>query len=308
MVAVSLKKKSLWPHLINIIFSSCYNPRLLTYKIISFCFISLPLSFSFFGLFSSVFFSERINLASFFTGFEFGFGSGVPKYFIFYKNGLPYLPNLRRANELYQEKRTQNIRNRLKGHDKDLPVPTGTYKSLATYYPAQNDLPATYKVGQRTVRKSASNLRKAQSRQLKAFLLFFEQILANYLSQLDHFKELFSWEQTGVKSYFTQHLQEISGIEELYVDFMNLSSSLEDIIETEEVAQERKNRFLDHLLGRFSEDLTERSEEHTSELQSPCNLVCRLLLEKKNYLGLADTMRWLLPNDLPLLVRLNPRH
>src|SRR2546426_7399187 len=27
--------------------------------------------------------------------------------------------------------------------------------------------------------------------------------------------------------------------------------------------------------------LTARSEEHTSELQSPCNLVCRLLLEKK---------------------------
>src|SRR5688500_19187996 len=26
-----------------------------------------------------------------------------------------------------------------------------------------------------------------------------------------------------------------------------------------------------------------RSEEHTSELQSPCNLVCRLLLEKNNY-------------------------
>src|SRR2546426_5598955 len=30
----------------------------------------------------------------------------------------------------------------------------------------------------------------------------------------------------------------------------------------------------------LSNDL--RSEEHTSELQSPCNLVCRLLLEKKN--------------------------
>ena len=27
--------------------------------------------------------------------------------------------------------------------------------------------------------------------------------------------------------------------------------------------------------------LVPRSEEHTSELQSPCNLVCRLLLEKK---------------------------
>src|SRR5256885_2435164 len=28
--------------------------------------------------------------------------------------------------------------------------------------------------------------------------------------------------------------------------------------------------------------INNRSEEHTSELQSPCNLVCRLLLEKKN--------------------------
>src|SRR5256885_8624201 len=29
------------------------------------------------------------------------------------------------------------------------------------------------------------------------------------------------------------------------------------------------------------DDANGRSEEHTSELQSPCNLVCRLLLEKK---------------------------
>src|ERR1039457_1974241 len=30
-----------------------------------------------------------------------------------------------------------------------------------------------------------------------------------------------------------------------------------------------------------------RSEEHTSELQSPCNLVCRLLLEKKKLLAIS---------------------
>src|SRR5256885_4448919 len=34
-------------------------------------------------------------------------------------------------------------------------------------------------------------------------------------------------------------------------------------------------------LGYGSNELARRSEEHTSELQSPCNLVCRLLLEKK---------------------------
>src|SRR5256885_12658292 len=41
------------------------------------------------------------------------------------------------------------------------------------------------------------------------------------------------------------------------------------------------------LASRFGRSLHitafERSEEHTSELQSPCNLVCRLLLEKKKY-------------------------
>src|SRR5256885_15783152 len=35
---------------------------------------------------------------------------------------------------------------------------------------------------------------------------------------------------------------------------------------------------------RLRDGLYLRSEEHTSELQSPCNLVCRLLLEKKKKL------------------------
>src|SRR5256885_9800806 len=49
-----------------------------------------------------------------------------------------------------------------------------------------------------------------------------------------------------------------------------------------------------------------RSEEHTSELQSPCNLVCRLLLEKKKkkhiyltHIILADTIR--IVDDMSLL-------
>src|SRR5256885_6789491 len=37
--------------------------------------------------------------------------------------------------------------------------------------------------------------------------------------------------------------------------------------------------------------LRARSEEHTSELQSPCNLVCRLLLEKKNHTGKLPSER-----------------
>src|SRR2546426_6585332 len=36
---------------------------------------------------------------------------------------------------------------------------------------------------------------------------------------------------------------------------------------------------------------TKRSEEHTSELQSPCNLVCRLLLEKKKKIHTCVVMQ-----------------
>src|SRR5256885_12717646 len=42
---------------------------------------------------------------------------------------------------------------------------------------------------------------------------------------------------------------------------------------------------------------TVRSEEHTSELQSPCNLVCRLLLEKKKNLKTSSTA---LPTSNPV--------
>src|SRR5256885_8855723 len=43
--------------------------------------------------------------------------------------------------------------------------------------------------------------------------------------------------------------------------------------------------------------LRQRSEEHTSELQSPCNLVCRLLLEKKK--KMSSINRQCSPYHLP---------
>src|SRR5256885_9034503 len=52
--------------------------------------------------------------------------------------------------------------------------------------------------------------------------------------------------------------------------------------------------------GRWRLARSRRSEEHTSELQSPCNLVCRLLLEKKKVKS-ADGVRalpYVLERDL----------
>src|SRR2546426_1977456 len=46
--------------------------------------------------------------------------------------------------------------------------------------------------------------------------------------------------------------------------------------------QHRAGRHVDLSIQGGCPSRVGRSEEHTSELQSPCNLVCRLLLEKKN--------------------------
>src|SRR5256885_6571301 len=46
-------------------------------------------------------------------------------------------------------------------------------------------------------------------------------------------------------------------------------------------ARAKLNFALDQMDEGDRQEYEARSEEHTSELQSPCNLVCRLLLEKK---------------------------
>src|SRR5256885_7358067 len=65
-------------------------------------------------------------------------------------------------------------------------------------------------------------------------------------------------------------------------------------------AERRAGRrvLVDRLGSRHGRDRSRRrrSEEHTSELQSPCNLVCRLLLEKKNnHLSMISICCSLLP-------------
>src|SRR5256885_10448938 len=56
---------------------------------------------------------------------------------------------------------------------------------------------------------------------------------------------------------------------------------------------------------RYTQALGDRSEEHTSELQSPCNLVCRLLLEKKSR-GPCAALCFVPPTPRPAL--LTPTH
>src|SRR5256885_10396381 len=56
---------------------------------------------------------------------------------------------------------------------------------------------------------------------------------------------------------------------------------LEKLVEDPEPSEKFEAEYLARDTDAIELSLNTRSEEHTSELQSPCNLVCRLLLEKK---------------------------
>src|SRR2546426_4473647 len=58
-----------------------------------------------------------------------------------------------------------------------------------------------------------------------------------------------------------------------------------------QVAEHRKHEIARPAADRDERGRAPRSEEHTSELQSPCNLVCRLLLEKKKKKQQSDSLR-----------------
>lgn len=187
----------------------------------------------------------------------------------FYKENLPMRANQvevkERIDELEANERPQ------KQHDipLDLPVPTGEFKDIENYYSIQEEFPLLYGIGSPGLPQSASAMRKAQAKQLKAFLLFFDQLLGNYLSQLFHVKDLFSMNDavdpvTGDpvinKTYFSQSLLSIvPDAAPLYFETnpVDNAEQLQAITEDPDTYLNRRNRVLDHLAARFAESFND---------------------------------------------------
>lgn len=181
--------------------------------------------------------------------------------FVFYRSGLPYYANRDRVLQLLAQKRAGDVSAKLRGHATDLPITPGIDRTPGAYSALQNDLPANYLAGRQRVPASEPPLRKAQSRQLKAWLMLFEQLLANHLSQLAHAGELLSWDASGA-SYFSQPVGDIAELEEILVPppGTTVSEELQRMLETPREQIGRRNQLLDHLLGRYAESLDEYAE------------------------------------------------
>lgn len=182
--------------------------------------------------------------------------------FLVFKNGLPFLPDQLELSDTLQVIRGQNAQPKFPLAENDLPVPAGVYQSLNACQPVQYELPMTYGVGVFGLPDNAGEARRAQAKQLKAYLLFFEQMLVNYLATLSQVKDLFALD-TGVRqTYFSRVLQEedISGINGLYALVNNAvldQDSLAELVENESEFLDRRNRLLNHISARFAEQFTD---------------------------------------------------
>lgn len=186
---------------------------------------------------------------------------------LFFKDGFPFLSQYEEVRDTVQLLHAQRSIGKLVPTFADLPVPKGRQRDTMSYWPVQYDLPMVYGVGEFGLPSHADNLRKAQQQQLKGYLMFFEQLLADFNSQLSNAKSLFSTDEIR-QTYFAQYLgniREIDGV--LHTDLEKaiandpldpMSQALwQRLYENQNLFFERRNRFLDHLLARFAESFND---------------------------------------------------
>lgn len=142
----------------------------------------------------------------------------------------------------------------------DLRPRRGRDRNVAAYSSVQQQFPPVYGIGPGGLPASARPERKARAKQLKAYLMFYDQLLANEFAQLANAGRLFSFHDASPDSYFSQAVEDGGelGLDELRVsgrkDHVEL---LRAFTEGDQPGARRRNRFLNHLLARFGEHFRE---------------------------------------------------
>ena len=183
---------------------------------------------------------------------------------LFFKNETPFRARSNEFQKTLDHLRAMARKAAYVEPNQVLELPRGRYRNPDRYFSIQHDYPNTYGIGEAGLPGTAAHTRVAQARQLKAYLTFYDQILADYLSQLAHVRKLFSLDKTLARTYFSQYLSEIAGVrdafeDEFYIDKTVLQDDAQRTLLTEDEAlfQSRRNRFLDHLTARFAEQFTD---------------------------------------------------
>jgi uncharacterized protein len=182
--------------------------------------------------------------------------------FNFTKDVIPVMVSEDKVKEYLAEMEAAlQLSRELSGLDKMLELPEAKYLDTDWYTTFQNDFPDTYGISPFGLPSTATVERKAQAKQLKAYLLFFDQILASYFSQLGVVRDLLSLNSDLKRTYYTQAVQDIKDFDQLVspTDYPANDPELlaELLIEPQDNISERKNQLLDHLIARFAERFSE---------------------------------------------------
>lgn len=153
---------------------------------------------------------------------------------VFYKGLIPYNPDQSEVQERLAERLALDRHRRLAQEEYDLEVPSGRRRNIQRYYSLQHDFPLCYGIGREGLPRSAPPARKAQAKQFKAYLLFYDQMLANYFAQLAHVKDLFSLNPALRKTYFSQLLYQIPGVSES--DVPGIPNLIKEFVDALELA------------------------------------------------------------------------
>ncbi|KAF0195072.1 MAG: hypothetical protein FD166_3129 [Bacteroidetes bacterium] len=177
--------------------------------------------------------------------------------FLFFKNGLPFTPRMDEARDTLTQLRGEAERPKYKNSAGDLYPSPGTFTDIEEYFPVQNSLPMIFGVGTEGLPSHAGEARRAMAKQLKAYLLVYEQLLGNAFAQVAHTGDLFSLDPATRQTYFVRQFSEelIRGYDEIVSGLT--TTGLEGMTETLTEFHERRNRFLDHLMARFGEQFSE---------------------------------------------------
>ena len=139
-------------------------------------------------------------------------------------------------------------------------MPVGQFMDAESYSSVTHDFPLNYGIGEFGIAGVSTKERKNKAKQLKAYLLFFDQLLANYCSQLGQVHNLFKADAEIKRTYFSQTVSSIRDVEELVNDAVNWETNVQqevDQVENWASNPDRKHRYLNHLMARFNEQFTD---------------------------------------------------
>jgi hypothetical protein len=140
--------------------------------------------------------------------------------------------------------------------------PRGEYRDLGQYTSIQTQLPSIYGVGANGLPESASPDVRAGARQLKGYLLLFDQLMANHTANVASLRDLFSPDISGRSTYASQLLDEsqISGLDEIYPQRpAEPADVIADVVARYDNFEDRKGRLLDYLLALYGEGFSQNS-------------------------------------------------